>query len=526
MRSPRKLPVLVLAALGAALIALLVAGCGGSSSSGGGGDPATLAPASAPVYLEANLAPDSGESEALNELTQKILGIDNLGEFVAEELEKSALGEGQKFSFEDEVEPWLGEKAGMYLAGYDGDDFHGYGVAVETTDSGEAEEFIEKRVEADGEKDETGEFEGDKYYVSSDDGSVLGLIGDYLAVGETKADFEAMVKTSEGEGLNEAAQFKEAEETLPAAGIGSVYVDIGGLIEEAKGQIPPETQAGFELLQIEPRNATAVASVVPHSEQVEIDFSTNLGKATAPTGDATALLESLPATATVGFASPEFGKSFGESIDELNENGIAGQVPPGQFNAAMESIGINPDQIAESLGDVAGFVEGSSQASLGGALLIEANDPTEAKNTVSNIGLLLKGTGTEGVGLLKSKEATGFTVHSAELGAQPLIVGAAGEKIVIAYGSKAAAQALRSNAKTLGTTADFEAAKDALGSTPVTAYVDGGSALKLVEALLSPTERAEFSQAKPYLQKISYAAIGSESKGAATAAKMIVGLGK
>ena len=47
---------------------------------------------------------------------------------------------------------------------------------------------------------------------------------------------------------------------------------------------------------------------------------------------------------------------------------------------------------------------------------------------------------------------------------------------MIAYGPKAAAQALRSNAKTLGTTADFEAAKGALGSTPMSAFVDGGPA--------------------------------------------------
>ena len=525
MRSSLKVPALVLAAALAA--AILVAGCGGSSSDGGGGEPAGLAPTGAPVYLEANLAPEAKESEALDQLTQKVLGIENVGEFVAEELEAAALGEGEKFSFEEEVEPWLGEKAGMYLAGYDGDDFHGYGVAIETTNAGEAEEFIEKRVEANDEEEaEGGEFEGDKYYVDAEDESVLGVIGDYLAFGETLTDFEEMVKTSEAEGLNEAPKFKEAMEAAPSAGIGSVYVDIGGLIEEAKGSIPPETEAGFELLQIEPRNATAVATVVPHSEQVEIDFATDLGKATAPTGDASALLESLPATAVLGFASPEFGKSFGESIDELDENGIAGQIPPGEFNSAMESVGINPDQIAASLGSVAGFVEGSSAASLDGALLIEAEDPTEAKNTVANIGLLVKASGTEGVAVIKGGETSGFSVHSAGLGAQPLIVAASGERIVIAYGPKAAAQALRSNAKTLGSTAEFEAAKGALESTPISAFVDGGPALKLVDALFSPSEQAELAGARPYLQKISYAAIATESKGAATTARMIIGLTK
>ena len=85
---------------------------------------------------------------------------------------------------------------------------------------------------------------------------------------------------------------------------------------------------------------------------------------------------------------------------------------------------------------------------------------------------------------------------------------------------------MRSNTKTLGSTADFEAAKGALGSTPMSAFVDGGPALKLIEAVVPADEQAEFATAKPYLQKISYAAIGTESKGAATTAKMIVGLSK
>jgi Protein of unknown function (DUF3352) len=523
----RKTPFFVL--LAALAAAIVVAGCGGGgSSSGGGGEPASLAPKGAPVYLEANLAPEAKESEALDELTQKVFGIENVGEFVAEELESAALGEGEKFNFEEEVEPWLGEKAGMYLAGYDGDNFHGYGVAIDTTNAGEAEEFIEKRVEAnEGEVDEEGEFEGDKYYVEPEDESVLGMIGDYLAFGETRTDFEAMVKTSEsGESLNESANFTEAIEAAGSAGIGSVYVDIGGLIEESKGSIPPESEAVFDLIGIEPRNSTAVATVIPHSEQAEIDFTTNLTKAATAGGDASALLESLPATAVLGFASPEFGKSFGEGIDELDENGIPGQIPPHEFKSAMEAVGINFDTIAESLGNVGGFVEGSSMGSLGGSLVIEVDNASEARNTVSNIGLLVKAAGTKGVAVIKAGGTSGFSVHSAELGPQPLIVAASGEKIVIAYGPKAAAQALRTNAKTLGSTADFEAAKSALGSTPISAFVDGGPALKLADALIPLDKKEKFDEAKPYLQKISYAAISTESKGAATTARMILGLSK
>jgi Protein of unknown function (DUF3352) len=523
MRARLKISVLVLiAALGAALV---VAGCGGGSSSSGG-EPASLAPEKAPVYLEVSLAPDAKASEELDELAQNVFGIENVGEFVTEELEKAALGEGNKFDFEEEVEPWLGEKAGMYLKGYDGNEFSGYGVAIETTNAGEAEEFLETREASNEEEDEEGEYEGDKYWIEAEDESAFGVVGDYVVFGESKADFEEMVKTSEGgEGLNGSSRFKDAIEAAGTDGVGSVYVDIGGLIEEAKGAIPAETESFFDLVGIEPRNATAVATVVPHSEAVEIDLSTDLGKAGTSIGDASKLLESLPATAVLGFASSEFGKSFGEGIDELSEQGIPNQLEPGELKPALETVGINLDSIAASIGDVGGFAEGSSSGSLGGALVIETDDASEAKNTVSNVGLLLRAAGTKGVTTIGG-ELAGFSVHSAELGPKPLIVGASGEKIVIAYGPKAAAQALRSQAKTLGSTADFQAAKGALGSTPIQAFVAGGPALKLVEALVSPEEQDKFEQAKPYLRKITYAAIGSESKGATTTAKMIVGLQK
>ena len=116
------------------------------------------------------------------------------------------------------------------------------------------------------------------YYEEPDEESVIGMIGDYIAFGETKGDFEEMVEAFEGEGLNESQKFKEAMEGAPDEGIGTVYVDIGGLIEETKSVLPPETEAFFDLVQIEPKKATAVATVIPRSEQLEIDVSSNLGK--------------------------------------------------------------------------------------------------------------------------------------------------------------------------------------------------------------------------------------------------------
>jgi hypothetical protein len=520
-----KAPKLLLPSIAAIVAAaLVVAGCGGGSG-GGGGEPAGLMPKSAPVYLEANLAPDGETAEAVNEVAQTVLGIDNVGDFIAEELEKAALGDGEEFNFEEEVEPWLGEKAGLYLAGYDGDDFHGVGMALETTNAGEAEEFLEERVEKSDEDAEAGEFEGNKYFAEPGDETVIGMIGDYVAFSETVAGFEEMVEGFEGEGLNESEKFKQAMDSAPDEGIGTVYVDIGGLIEETKSVLPAETEAFFDLVQIEPRKATAVATLIPRSGQLEVDVSSNLGKAAPQAGDATDALEALPATAVLGFSTSEFGQSFAEGLEGFSENGVPGELEPGELGAAFEAMGIDVRSLGKSFGDLAGFVEGTSESNLGGALVVETKDAGEAKNVVADIGLLLRATKTPGVTAL-SGEISGFSVRVPDLGPKPLIVGAAGEKIVIAYGPRAAAQALRSQAKTLGTTAGFEAAKSALGSTPMSAYVDGGPMLGLVESLLSPEELADLDEAKPYLDKIDYIGVGSEAEGDTSTAKLIIGLAK
>ena len=84
---------------------------------------------------------------------------------------------------------------------------------------------------------------------------MIGVIGDYFAVAETKAFFEKMVTIDkEGKGgLDESTKFTDAMDAAESEGLAHVYVDIGGLIEKAGSQIPPETETFFDLTGIEPR---------------------------------------------------------------------------------------------------------------------------------------------------------------------------------------------------------------------------------------------------------------------------------
>ena len=122
-------------------------------------------------------------------------------------------------------------------------------------------------------------------------------------------------------------------------------------------------------------------------------------------------------------------------------------------------------------------------------------------------------------------KATGFSIRSPELGRQPIVVVAEGERIAIGYGLSAAAQGLSGNGPTLSGAAGYKEAVSALGGTPITGFVDGPAALRLVESLV-PSGETGFQEARPYLAKVNFIAEGGGVADGRTTAKLIVGFNK
>jgi hypothetical protein len=511
--------------LAALVVAVLVAaGCGGGDSSGGK-DPAEAAPPKASVFIEASIQPGGEIAENVDSLAAKVAGIDDVGALIAEELEKSASDAGGSVDFGKEVEPWLGEKAGIFLQDYDGEDFQGAGGALQVTDEGEAEDFVDRRVEETDESYEDGSFEGVDFK-TDEEGSSVGFTEGLLLYAQDEATFKLMVDALDGENLATLDDYTEATGDVPDDSVGDVYVDIGKLIKEAGQGIEAETKVGLELLGIEPEDSTAVISLVPGAESLEMDVSSNLTSGAVAGGDASALLGSLPAGSVAAVGTAEYGKALQQMIDQIDENGIPGQVPPNRFKKSLEGSGIDVESIVGSIGDIGVFVEGNSQSTLGGALVIESEDPTEAQNTVKNLGLLLRASGTPGVTAIKEGGFSGFSITSAEFGDKPLVVAAGGSKIAISYGPKAATAALSEKAGTLADDPTFEEAKSALGDTPISGFVDGQAAVGLFETLASPLEQAELTEVRPYLEKVGYVAFGGSSSDESSTATIIFGLAK
>jgi hypothetical protein len=511
----------------AAVAAIAVAGCGSSSSDSSSSDVAGFAPPGSLVFVEGKLKPTGSVKSNVDSLAQTIAGVDNLGELIVTELESSAEDDGEPFDYAKEVEPWLGEKAGVAFKGLEDGDLTDPVIAIETTDADATQEFIDNQSRQGSDPYKDASYEGIDFKVGGSDGNAIGIVGDSLLIAEGEAGFKEAVDASQGESLADEARFTDAISAASDGSLADAYVDVGGLIDQSSGDgIDPQAQEILQSAGIDPSEATAVASVVPESDQIEIDLSSDLAGEEAPSGDVSELLGTLPADSFAAFAVSGFGDQLEEAIDSLDASGVPDSgIPAHQLKSTLSAAGIDLDKIAASLDDAAVFAQGNSENSLGGALVMTSNSD-EAAKTIANIGVLLRSTQTPGVTAVTSSGASGFSIRSPELGDKPLVVVSKGDRVAIGYGLPPALEGLAAGeGETLSDSSTYKAAVSSLGSTPISAFVDGPAALHLAEALVPPSE-TEFQEAKPYLKKVSYIGIGTGTDGDLATAKLIVGVGK
>lgn len=510
-----------------AIVALLVAGCGGGgggSSSSSGSDLANLASPGSLVFVEGELQPKGALKQNTDSVAKSFTGGEGLGQFVISELESSARAEGESLDFAKEVEPWLGKRGAVAFEHLEAGELSEPLIAIETKNSAAAQTFIDKRTKQGKKPSKDVSYEGVEFKLGGSEDNAVGLIGETVVLAQSEKEFKAAIDASKGESLGGEDRFQSTIANASSASLADIYVDIGGIIDQSEnGKTANQAKGALQATGIDPSEATAVASVIPQSNQVVVDLSSELNGEKAPAGDASKLLGSLPASSFAALSASEFSKQLGEAIDNLDEEGVPPDLKPGELKSTLEQAGVNLDKIAESLEEAAVFAEGNSRDNLSGAMVVSSKS-SEAADAVASFGTLLRGARVPGVTAISGK-ASGFSVTSSELGAKPIVVVAKEDRIAIGYGLAPALAVLNGSGATLSSTPGYKAAVSALGQTPISAYVDGPAALRLAEALV-PRSKTDFWEAVPYLKKITYIGIGRGSDAEVATAKLIAGIGK
>jgi Protein of unknown function (DUF3352) len=506
----------------AAILALLLAGCGDEDAGSSGGPAmAGFAAPSSVVFAEGELQPEGEMKSNLDSIAAIVSGSDTLGGLVVSELEESARENGESFDYRREVEPWLGERAGVAFERVEEDgDLSEPLIAIQTTDEAASQKFIDARVERGG-KYRSASYEGIEIEIGGSEQNAIGVFDGAVVIADDEAAFTAAIDASRGDSLAEEARFTEAIAAASAQSFADVYIDVGAVLRQSGDRIDPRARQVLASAGIDPSEATAVASVIPGAEEIEVELSSDLAGERPPRGDASDLLGSLPADSFAAVAASGFDEQLQEAIDNLDESGLPPLVKPGELKDSLLAAGIDLDEIAASAQDAAIFAEGDSKSSLGGALVLSVDPSGEATEAIGRLSRLLRAARVPGITTLKG--GTGFSIRSAELGEKPIAVAAEADRIVVGYGVAPALRALAAGEATLSSTSTFEEAVASLGTTPISAFADGPRALALADALV-PASDSDYREARPYLGKIVYLALGRAEDDELARAKLIVGL--
>lgn len=527
--TPLRLTVL-LAVLALALALSACGGGGGDSTTAVadlGPDPATMAPAGAPIYAEAVVKPDATMSGDLNSALSKLLATDDPGGMLRDAIDSGLSSDPNSggLTYTDDVEPWLGARVGGFLSSYDVKTQQAEGaVAFAVSDTNGAQAFIDKATTLGGTKPTDETYQGVDYKLDSTNNSAVGIDGDFLIAG-TEQGFKDAVDAGAGESLADNPDASAARADAPANSIFSGYVDTAAAIDVIKSS---GALSGQQLKQFDAQvsqYATGAVEFWGAAGPSALTFGVSSPTMDGATGPSD-LVSTFPADSWLAFASADFGKRIQTSIDQFKasfQSALQGQGLGGlsadPLAQLKQATGLDLSTDFNWIGDAGGFVHGSSVLGLGAGLVLEATDENAAKAAIGKLQGALQSSNS----LQVSPTDTGFSVQvaGAPVGAE---VGLQDGKVVLAVGSDTIDDVI-SPATTLDGSDRFNAASVALGDgvTP-SFFLDFAPVVSLIESTGQATQDPGYQSAKQYLDALDYLVSGSKVDGDRSTASLVLGL--
>lgn len=514
---PRRRKRAVVAVLAAVAAAVPVAGCGDSSGSSGGGgnagaDPAAFLPASAPVYVELQVRPSGDLATNAQTVAGKILRTSDPAGKVVGWLDDAIGDKGA--SYEKDIAPWLGQRAGLALLGM-GASSHDPDIvlAVASKDDDAAQKFVDARTS--GGKAET--YRDVKYqYKASDDLAVA--VVDHVVLAGTEKAFKSAVDARSGAKLADSAAFKSARGAVGTDGLGFLYADplkfFNVFAGAASGSLSAGNAQGLKVVQ-QLLAGTGLQSVAASlnvaKDAVQIDAAAVGLKAgaakSASGGDGPGAAAAVPAGSWLSVGIGDVGGAVQNALKSSAASGVTGGMDPETLmNGLKSQLGVDVQKdLLSWMGDAALFVRGTSKSSLSGALVVHSKDPAASRAAVPKIRKLLDGLGVKAGAVSSSGGTVGFSIRQRSVPGGSIDVAAKDDKFVIAIGSGAAQDALAGGAS-LGSTEPYKTAAGLLGDTKPSLFLDTPQVVKLLSSFAGNDDK--WAKAKPTLDTFGPAAAG------------------
>lgn len=558
------LPALIVLALAAAL-----AGCGSSSSPPL--DPATVVPASAPLYIGALVQP-SGSLKTNTTATARKL---THSEAPFSSLLKLLAPSGHTLDYAHDVKPWLGSNAGAFLASVEtaaaaealsegvskgfsqalsGTSLAGLGegalqtllhskgvqgaIVLDTTDVGKARAFLEARASEAGAH--AASYRGVSYQVAAN-GSAEGIVGKFAVIG-TEAALHSVIETEQAgaaASIVHVAGYAKLSASAEAGALANVYLDAHELLGGSEAKNAAGTSASSTLPLLHGALAgteQAYISLLPTPTSIALNIDT-IASAPAtdaglvPNQSAAQVVSGLPGGSWLAYGIGDVSSSFGQGAAGLRALAALGaKVKIGSFSLegvfapfSSPSIDLNRD-ILSWMGGAGVFVSGNGLLNLQAGVVIASKDPSRSRAAVGKLAAAYRQAGDEtspttipGAEEAVTVKITGFPVVVA--------IGASESKFAIGLGPASVQEALNPSA-TLSSSANYQTASTTLGhGLKPSLLVEFPTLVSLIETLgLGQSEG--ISTTLPYLQSLgTLTAGGGESLGnGVTRARVVLGL--
>jgi len=242
----------------------------------------------------------------------------------------------------------------------------------------------------------------------------------------------------------------------------------------------------------------------------EADVPESLGALVPVLGHGSELVGDLPADSWLALAQSDLGKTLDGFVDLFSQAAGGRDAIERQLRG---SSGLDLDRdVLGWMGDFGVFVRGTSVDELNGALIVETTDPSASARLIDGLGELLRREGDAQVGPLTAPGGgAGFTLRDEDVPA-PLHLFQRDDRVVLAYGDEAAADALEP-AQKLAESPDFDAAADSLGGGyDVSFYLAAAPVLELVDSTGAASDE-RWREAKSYLEPLAALVGGTKGEG-------------
>jgi hypothetical protein len=510
---------LVLALL-CALISAIAVGCGSSSAgSGGADDPASLVPATAPVYAEATLRPDGKVGADLDAALKKILRTDDPAGKIQKALDDSGKTDG--VTYKADVEPWLGARAGIAVTAIHGSNAD-FVAVINSKDDGKAGDALAK---AKGDIVKRS-YKGVDYRFDRKDSTAAGVFDHSVVVG-TEPGFKSAVDASKGDSLADSNGLRGVRSKVASERIGLLYLDVEGLLRAVSQSAGSQPEVGAVLQSLSaavPKTIGAALQAQPDALKID-GVSLGTPKSASSGASGADMVAGLPGDSWLALGFGKSGQTLEGVLDAIGKSGgITGVGVNALLGQFQQRTGLDlRKDVLSWMGDAGVFVAGKGLPDLGGGLVIKTSDPAKTKRV---IGVLRRLAGQQAGAKVKPLDAQGvdegFTVEQKD--GPRVDVALAGEKFIVAVGAAGALKEAISPSQPLSSSPAFTAAAAKLGDgLRPSFYLDFQQVASLIEGFVG--DQADFQKAKPYLDTFGAIVAGAKDEGdGVTRARFVVTL--